>query len=155
MSERDEAKRVLDEVDALVGRHRVHDRMAAARREAIADGLDRTQAEQAAQMAARDPDEPAVHPVSARRDRKIAAALAAGRVSPVEARRFRQAMEDADEASVTAMLERMPEGRLPLAQRSHCPDPENPYGSVGPGPLPQGLSLLRPEQQREIAEHRR
>lgn len=143
----DDAKKVLGEVDALVAGGRRRDRMNAARLEAIAEGRD---PELAAREVARDPDKPVVHPVTARRDRAINAALNAGRITPAETARIREAM-NADEQAAMKLLERMPEGRLPLEPKAHVPDPENPAGS---GELPAHMSLLSASQRDELARRR-
>lgn len=142
----------MQTLDALVARHRQHDRMQAARREAVADGRD---PERAARLAARDPDEPLVFAATARRDKIIDTALRAGRITPAEAPRFRQAMEDADEESVTKLMADMPEGRVPLEAKALVWGPDEIGPPLPPGgALPRGWSLLTEAQQAEIAARR-
>ena len=147
----DDAKTVLGEVDALVATGRRRERMNAARLRAIDEGRD---PEVAAREAVRDPDEPQVHPVEARRSRVIDAALKVGRLTPAEAVKVRAAM-DVDEQAATAMLARLPEGRLPLEPQAMVPDPENPLGEIAPGEtLPDGLSLLSASERAAVEERR-
>jgi len=162
----DDARSVLDEVAALVGRGRQRDRVVAARSAASEQGRD---PDMAAREAAREPlpplklagETPGVHdghqhPVVRARIQRIRAAMDAGRLTPAESTRVFEAMS-ADEAAATALLDRLPEGRVPLQPRAVVPDPEGgPLAGVAPGDtLPDGVSILSRAQRDEIAERRR
>jgi len=157
----DDARSVLDEVAALVGRGRQRDRVVAARSAASEQGRD---PDMAAREAAREPLAPVMlagvapgmhdggqHPVVRARVERIRGALEAGRLTPHEGTRVFEAMST-DEAAAAKLLERLPEGRVPLQPRALAPDPENPVGS---GALPDEWSLLSRTERAELAERRR
>lgn len=139
-------------LDALGDRRRQQTRMAEARREALAAGRD---PEQAARLAAPDPDEPRELAATVTRRRALDAALAVGRITPAERGRFERAM-DADEAAAIRLLERMPEGRVPLEAKAQVWGQDEMGPPLPPsGALPRGWSLLSAGEQVESAARRR
>ena len=141
----------FDALDALVDRRRQQTRMGEARREAIAAGRD---PEQAARLAARDPDAPIELASTVNRRRALDAALSTGKITPAERERFARAM-DADEAAAIKLLAAMPEGRVPLAAKAQVWGPDETGPPLPPGELPAHMSLLSESERAESEARRR
>ena len=175
----DDPKAVLGRIDALVNHGRRRDYVNAAAATATAANMSDVWVDMAARGAAREFDdareagrEPLSatlppqefqktvdgrwrHPVFRAREQRVRAARDEGRITPAEVPRILAAM-NVDEAAATALLDRLPPGRLPLQPCAIAPDPEaGPLAGVAPGgPLPDGVSLLSRTQRAEIAARR-
>lgn len=84
----------------------------------------------------------------------IDTALRAGRITPAEAPRFRKAMEDASEPEVVALIEQMPEGRVPLEAKAVIWGPDDDGPPLPGGALPEWASLLSRAERAELAARR-